>query len=373
MRRGNENTILAQLRREPDLPGSTIAKKTGLAPQTVSVLLRHLETNGLIARNAVLRGRRGQPAVPFHLRGEAACAIGVECSWQHYDFVLLDLSGRIVPGGRITYALPDPDRIVDDLVSGVDRLLAEIPRHNTRILGIGLTGPSTLAKHAWAIGASEQTCQRLGDIDLGDELTKRTTLPVSTSNDGTSALWSETAFGRVPPDLDCAYVFLSTFIGSALCVDGRVLKGRNVNNARIGAAMYKQPDGTVSNLHRTYSVWALAEFLTARGHHAPAHDLSAWDWNAIEPAFAGWLDGAAETFALAFANASAVVGVPVLIMDGILPRSVLARLINAIQTRINALPMDTLDTPLVLLGNSGPSAPAIGAAYKLLHERYFDA
>ena len=65
MRRSNENTILALLQRDPGLPGSVIAKKTGLAPQTVSVLMRNLEADGVIVRGEALRGKRGQPAVPF--------------------------------------------------------------------------------------------------------------------------------------------------------------------------------------------------------------------------------------------------------------------------------------------------------------------
>lgn len=371
MRRSNQNTVLAALRREPDLAGSVIARKTGLAPQTVSVLLRSLETAGLIARGAVLRGKRGQPAVPFHLRSETIYAIGVELGWQHCGFVLLDLAGKILTGGRITYPYPDPNRLVNDLVKGIEELRAKVTQPGARILGIGLCGPTDLAERAWVIGASEQDCRRLAAIDLVGELTARTGLPVAISNDGTSALWAETAFGRVPADKDSGYVFLSTFIGSALFVDGRVLMGHGTGAGRIGAAMTQQPDGSIGALHFTSSLWALAGFLADRGFVVAAHDLATWNWTEIEPAFAEWLERAASAFALALANSAAIVGVPVIVMDGMLPRPILARLVNAIQTRINGLPIEIFEAPVVLLGQSGPFAPAIGAAYKLFHERYF--
>ncbi len=372
MRRGNEHTILERLRREPNLSGSAIAKKTGLAPQTVSVLLRHLEATGLIARGAVLRGRRGQPAIPFHLRGEAAYAIGVEVSWHHCEFVLVDLAGQVISGQKIVYLYPDPDRIVDQVAAGIADLHLRMPSRTGTILGIGLTGPATLDTHIGIIGAPDEVRQRLSDIDLRAELMKRTELPISESYDGTSALWSETGFGRMQDGVDCGYVFLSIFIGSALCVDGHILVGRGAGSARIGASMTNQPNGSVSALYRTCSPWALANFLIARGHDIPAHDIAAWDWDAIETDFAIWLDTAASALALAFANTTAIVGVPTIVLDGILPRKILARMVNAIQTKISALPIRLFEPPLILLGESGASAPAMGAAFKLLHDHYFD-
>jgi predicted NBD/HSP70 family sugar kinase len=371
MRRSNENTILARLRREPGLSGTAIAKKTGLAPQTVSVLLRNLESEGLIVRGKVLRGKRGQPAVPFHLKGEAAYAIGIELGWQQTNFVLLDLAGRITRGMRFTYPYPDPEHLMDNLIEGVTQLTRLVEPGRNRILGISMTQPSDLASRAWVLGATEAECQRLSTIDVPAELAERTGLSVTTHNDGTSALWAEWAFGRAPVDHDCGYVFLSTFIGGALHVDGRVLDGKGVGAGRIGAAMTSRPDGSIGALHFTSSMWALSTFLAEKGLPVPAHDVAAWNWQTIERAFAEWLDMAAGAFALALANTSAIVGVTTLIMDGTLPRPVLARLVNAIQARVDTLPIEIFDPPLVLIGLCGALAPAIGAAYRLFHERYF--
>ncbi|MBU1174732.1 MAG: ROK family transcriptional regulator [Alphaproteobacteria bacterium] len=372
MRRSNENTILALLLHTPDLPGSVIAKRTGLAPQTVSVLLRKLETEGLILRREALRGKRGQPAVPFRLNPDAGYVIGIEIGWRHADFVLLDFAGGVTPGARITYPYPHPDRLVADTIDGIEHLRAEVARRDVRILGIAQTGPAGLAERAFVLGASDEESRRLAEIDLTAEIERRTGLPVTFSNDGASALWAEAVFGRVPRDRDCAYVYLSTFIGSALYVDGRVLGDKGMNAARIGAAMTRETDGSIGVLHMTASLWALARFLASRGHAGPQQDFTRLDWQAAEKDIADWLDQAAGDLALACANTSAIVGVSVIVMDGILPRPLLARVVNAIQARINALPIEIFATPIVHLGQGGPSAPAIGAAYQVFHARYFE-
>ena len=372
MRRSNEHAILTHLWQEPGQPGSVIARKTGLAPQTVSVLLRQLEQDGLIAREPVLRGRRGQPAVPFRLRSEAAQAIGVDLNWQHCDFVLLDLGGQVIHGERLHYRWPDPETIVDQIIAGIQSLMQRVAKDGNRLLGVGLTNPSGLAERAFVLGASNETCEQLGAIDFVDEIATRTGLAVFRSNDGISAMWAELALNRPSGEpLDCAYVFVSTFIGSALCVDGRVLAEDRQSVPMIGAAMTQLSDGRSQALHRSCSLWSLAGFLSERGHKVDAHDLASWDWDAIEPDFAAWLEDAARALAFAFANTSAIAGVSALILDGDLPRCVLARLINIVQARINDLPIEVFGPPLVMLGNSGPSAPAIGAAYRLLHERFF--
>lgn len=49
-REGNERRLLSLLRRQGALPGAEIARQSGLSAQTVSVILRRLEEDGLVAR-----------------------------------------------------------------------------------------------------------------------------------------------------------------------------------------------------------------------------------------------------------------------------------------------------------------------------------
>ena len=53
MRDRNERLVLTILRREGALPKSTIARLTGLSAQTVSVIMRSLERDGLLRYHRV--------------------------------------------------------------------------------------------------------------------------------------------------------------------------------------------------------------------------------------------------------------------------------------------------------------------------------
>ena len=308
---------------------------------------------------------------PFFLNGAAGYAIGIEIGWQHSDFVLVDLAGNVTRGRRITYPFPHPDRLVEDTIGAIEELRATLPR-DARVLGVARTGPAGLAERVFVLGASPEESARLAEIDLAAEIMARTGLTVTTSNDGAAALLAETRYGRVPRNRDCAYVFLSTFVGSALHLEGHVLGTTGDSTAKIGGAMTRHPDGSIHALHFSASLWALASHLIARGHAIAPHDLDSWDWQDLESDLAEWLDRAAEDLALVFANTAAIAGVPIIVVDGVLPRPLIARMINTIQARISAFPIAVFEAPYVLLGQAGASAPAIGAAHQLFHALYFE-
>ena len=56
MRERNERLVLTILRRQGPLAKAEIARKTGLSAQTVSVIMRALERDGLLEKGQKIRG-----------------------------------------------------------------------------------------------------------------------------------------------------------------------------------------------------------------------------------------------------------------------------------------------------------------------------
>ncbi len=63
----NERLVLSLIRRHGSLAKAEIARLTGLSAQTISVIMRQLEADGLVVKEAPQRGKIGQPSVPFSL------------------------------------------------------------------------------------------------------------------------------------------------------------------------------------------------------------------------------------------------------------------------------------------------------------------
>ena len=77
MRQFNERVVLQAIRQNGSLPKADLARLTSLTAQTIGLITARLEHDGLLIRNARVRGRIGQPSVPLALNPDGAFAIGV--------------------------------------------------------------------------------------------------------------------------------------------------------------------------------------------------------------------------------------------------------------------------------------------------------
>src|ERR671923_492521 len=74
----NRRVIFDALRINGALTRADLARATQLTPQTVSNIVDSLQTDGLIIADEPRRQGRGQPARPYRILPEGACAIGVQ-------------------------------------------------------------------------------------------------------------------------------------------------------------------------------------------------------------------------------------------------------------------------------------------------------
>ena len=72
----NERLTLSLVRRFGRLSKIEVARMTGLSVQSASTIMNRLSAEGLLKREAPLRGRVGQPTVPVSLDAEGALAFG---------------------------------------------------------------------------------------------------------------------------------------------------------------------------------------------------------------------------------------------------------------------------------------------------------
>src|SRR6476661_2491037 len=74
----NERLVLSLVRRHGGLSKAEISRLCGLSAQTVSVIMRSLEKDGLLIRGERLRGKVGQPSTPMRLNPDAVFSFGVK-------------------------------------------------------------------------------------------------------------------------------------------------------------------------------------------------------------------------------------------------------------------------------------------------------
>ena len=124
----NERLVLSLVRKSGSLSKADIARMTGLSAQTISVIMRALETDGLLLRGEPVRGKVGQPSVPMSLNPNGLYSIGLKIGRRSADLVMMDFAGKIRGQLHEAFAYPSPQRIVDFTKRGSIQLLSSCLR-----------------------------------------------------------------------------------------------------------------------------------------------------------------------------------------------------------------------------------------------------
>jgi predicted NBD/HSP70 family sugar kinase len=371
MRAHNERLVLSLVRHNGALAKSDIARMTGLSAQTVSVIMRALEQDGLLLRGEPVRGRIGQPSVPMSLDGEGAFFFGLKIGRRSADLALVDFLGRVRGARRRVYRYPTPDAVMAFVAEALPALAAQLPEaQRDRIGGMGVAMPFQLWAWVQDIGAPQSEMDAWRDRDIQGELAALAAMPVYVRNDATAACGAELVFGTGERPKDFLYFYFGYFIGGGLVLNGQLFTGRNGNAAGVGPMPVPGPDG---RMHRLFSAASMS-VLAARMEAAGLDSVQLWErpdrWNVPEPILSDWIDNAAEGLASASLSAAALLEIEAVLIDGWMPAEVRAEVVRRTEAAFYRLDLSGIEPPAIREGSVGAEARALGAAAIPLSQRY---
>jgi predicted NBD/HSP70 family sugar kinase len=371
LRDHNARLILSLIQRQGPLPGSELARLSGLSPQAVSVILRELELDGFLRRGPPRRGRVGKPSVPMALVPGAVHALGLKIGRRSADLVLCDFLGTVQGQLQTTYRWPVPSEVFAFLRDGIRSLTRPLsPDQTRRIAGIGIARPHEIWNWHDAVGAPPGALDIWQDIDFAAEIARFSPLPVFIENDATAACRAEHVHGRGRAFRDFAYFFVGSFIGGGIVLNHSVMEGATGNAGAFGSLPARRPDGTPCQLIDAASIWLLEAALTRAGRDPRGLWTLPQDWSGLDAVLDPWLDVTAASIAAAALTVCAVVDFEAIIVDGGFPAPVRERLIDRIRARIRDHDSRGLSPFAVLGGTVGGNARAIGAACTPIFSRH---
>ncbi len=371
MRAQNERLVLTLVRQHGALAKSDIARMTGLSAQTVSVIMRALEQDGLLARGEPVRGRIGQPSVPMSLAAEGAFFLGLKIGRRSVDLTLIDFLGGVRATERRVYRYPTPDAVVDFVAQVLPRVIGSIPATlRSRIGGLGVAMPFQLWNWVQFIGAPQKEMDSWRTRDIQDELAKVTGMPVFVQNDATAACGAELVFGKGERPKDFLYFYFGYFIGGGLVLNGHLFTGRSGNAAGVGPMPVTGSDGMMRRLLSVASASVLSQAMDAAGE--PSEQL--WEkheeWTVSPAILTAWMDQASEGLAYAILSAATLLELEAVLIDGWIPTSVRAEIVARTTKALHRLDLAGIDAPIIREGSVGAEARALGAAAIPLSQRY---
>ena len=363
MRLYNERLVLSLIRRHGSLPKAEIARLTGLSAQTCSVIVKQLEADGLLRKEKPRRGRVGQPSIPFSLVPEGAYSIGLKIGRRSADVVLMDLLGRLVERRQQAYRYPDPEMLVEFAEGSSKDLEASLPAAaRARIVGLGIAMPGEIWSWQREVGAPSSVLTKWRDFDVRGELAATSPWPVLVQNDATAACAAELTFGAGKTHADFLYLFVGSFIGGGIVMDGKLHAGRTGNAGAIGPMLVPDGRGGTQQLIQSASLFVLERQCEAAGFAPKKLWLEDSAWDEADTIVSEWIGPAAAGLAIAIISAMAVLDLEAVVIDGGFPPGIRRRLVNAVRKEARRLDRRGLSPFEIVEGSIGTQARAIGGA-----------
>ncbi|UCI27422.1 MULTISPECIES: ROK family transcriptional regulator [unclassified Mesorhizobium] len=213
----NERLVLSLLLQSKDITRLEIGERTGLSAQTVSVIVRSLEQEGLIAKGEAQRGRVGPPTVPISLNPEGAYSVGISVGHRQVEVVLVDFVGSIRSHTVLPFSAAQ-DTNHPQFMTAIAKAIADLPRHlHSRIAGIGLALPGDEAELELTPKAARERFDA-----LQEEVEREIGYPVYVQNDITAAAGGESMFGVAKHLSDYLFFYLGARLHSRLVLNHQI-------------------------------------------------------------------------------------------------------------------------------------------------------
>ena len=363
LRAHNERLILSVLQRHGAMSGREMALKTALSAQTISVILRKLESDNFLCRGKTTKGKVGKPSVPMRLNPDAVFSAGFKVGRRSAELILMDFCGTIRSQIRTEYDYPLPDMIFDFLQNGLEALKGHLsPELRDRVCGLGIAAPFEIWKWGAVTGAEVERFLSWKDIRFEIEVAKFSQLPIYAVNDATGACWAEHVYGRGKEFRDYAYFFISAFIGGGVVLNHSVFEGYRGNAGALGSLRARNRHGDSCQLVDVASIHVLAARLTQHGLDARQLWHLPRDWSAFAAYVDPWIAETASEVAKASLSACAVIDFEAVVIDGAFPEDVKAKLVAQVRVMLAKQDARGLILPQIIQGTIGDNAQAIGAA-----------
>jgi predicted NBD/HSP70 family sugar kinase len=371
MRQFNERVVLQVIRLRGPLPKADLARLTRLSTQAVSAIVEALLEDGLLTKQARVRGRIGQPSIPFALDPDGAFMVGVKVGRRSLDVLAVDFLGQVRARESLEYEFPDADVLFPAIRKRIDAVLRKLGPLARRAAGVGVAAPLWIWGWGDFLGAPVGIMDAWTHVDIAARIQAMTSLPVEFAKDTTAACAAELVMGKGRELRNFLYLFIGTFIGGGLVLDGRLHVGPHGNAGAVGSLPLPSAgsDRPPQLLHRASGL-LLEQALRKHGSPATAaHDERALS-RSLWPATSAWLDETGPALAHTIASAAAILDLDAVVIDGSMDRRVMTEAIARTERALDAYDWEGITRPRVMVGSVGPDARAVGGAILPLYRHF---
>jgi predicted NBD/HSP70 family sugar kinase len=217
----NRDLILEQIRAAQPISRVDLARRSGLQPSTVSLIVEQLKEERWIKESATVRTARGRRPTQLSLNDDLLMLVADVRPTQAV-LAVVDLNGHLLSRLLVPLAT-SVESSVEAIAEGMNQLRAQHPGKSFE--GVGLSVPGRVDPQTNRLVLVPNL--KWIDYDISGELSKRLKLRVELENDANACLLSELWFGHLDGMRDVVLIAISEGLGTSVLAGGRLITGRN--------------------------------------------------------------------------------------------------------------------------------------------------
>lgn len=235
LRNANQQRVLALLRAAGELTQADIARQTGLAPATVSNIVRELTAAGVIDDSDAGKRRRILKLTP-----SISLAAGIDFGHRHVTVAIADMRQTILAERRLPLAPAESAQVsLERARELLEDSLSDVGRQLSDVVGIGMGLPAPIDRGSGKVGAVSILPGWVG-VPAAQLASEHFGRPVDVDNDANLGVLAEHMWGAGRGCDDLAYLKLADGVGAGLFIDGRLYRGRNGTAGEIGHTTFDE-------------------------------------------------------------------------------------------------------------------------------------
>jgi len=175
------------------------------------------------------------------MRNKTDVVLAVDIGGSKYMVGIIDRSGEIITKERLVWKSKTNQGVVDEILSAIDHTISQNSEYDIQSIGMTIPGLVDLADGLW-LTSTKLNIKGLPIVKIVSERFGRL---VFIDNDARACALAEKWFGACKECNHFLYVTISTGVGGALVLDGKVYYGGYGNSGEIGQCVVVE-DGRIA-------------------------------------------------------------------------------------------------------------------------------
>ncbi|MVA69482.1 ROK family protein [Agrobacterium vitis] len=210
-----------------------LAKKTGLSKQTMSEVIRTLETAGWVRVKGIVSGKVGRSAVTYEVAPDAGFVIGMDIGATTIRVAIADIAGTIVHEVEKSAGEHGGEALLAHVSGIVEASLKKARVSRSKVLLAAVAMPGVIDPETGRLSLAPNLSE-IGSLDVIKALQGIFRCDVIIENDVNAAVIGESWKGSGIGLDSVAFVSLGTGIGLGVLFNGKLMRGAKGAAGEIG-------------------------------------------------------------------------------------------------------------------------------------------